>query len=65
MQRLALFDLDNTLIDLDAAFLLWAHEFAKEHRLSRKAVDHLVKLDRNGLNRAGCREDRVSWRRRG
>ncbi|WP_406311870.1 HAD family hydrolase [Streptosporangium sp. NBC_01639] len=49
MQRLALFDLDNTLIDLDAAFLLWAHEFAEEHRLSRKAVDHLVKLDRNGL----------------
>ncbi|MEV4751671.1 HAD family hydrolase [Streptosporangium sp. NPDC049248] len=49
MQRLALFDLDNTLIDLDAAFLLWAHEFAEGHRLSRKAVDHLVKLDRNGL----------------
>ncbi|GGP91982.1 HAD family hydrolase [Streptosporangium pseudovulgare] len=49
MQRLALFDLDNTLIDLDAAFLLWAHEFAEEHRLGRKAVDHLVKLDRNGL----------------
>ncbi|MFD8565209.1 hypothetical protein ACFV1N_48780 [Streptosporangium canum] len=33
MQRLALFDLDNTLIDLDAAFLLWAEEFAEEHRL--------------------------------
>ncbi|MGV9532636.1 HAD family hydrolase [Streptosporangium sandarakinum] len=49
MQRLALFDLDNTLIDLDAAFLLWAEEFAEEHRLGRKAVDHLVKLDRNGL----------------
>ncbi|MET8047789.1 HAD family hydrolase [Streptosporangium sp. NPDC005286] len=49
MQRLALFDLDNTLIDLDAAFLLWAQEFAEEHRLSRKAVDHLIKLDRNGL----------------
>ncbi|MFG1752771.1 HAD family hydrolase [Streptosporangium sandarakinum] len=49
MQRLALFDLDNTLIDLDAAFLLWAHEFAEEHRLGRKAVDHLVKLNRNGL----------------
>ncbi|MFD0883050.1 HAD family hydrolase [Streptosporangium algeriense] len=49
MQRLALFDLDNTLIDLDTAFLLWAEEFAEEHRLSRKAVDYLVKLDRNGL----------------
>jgi HAD superfamily hydrolase (TIGR01549 family) len=49
VQRLALFDLDNTLIDLDAAFLLWAQEFAAEQRLGRKAVDHLVKLDRNGL----------------
>ncbi|MGW0589018.1 HAD family hydrolase [Streptosporangium sp. NPDC002607] len=49
MQRLALFDLDNTLIDLDAAFLLWAHEFAEEHQLSRKAIDYLIKLNRNGL----------------
>jgi FMN phosphatase YigB (HAD superfamily) len=49
MQRLALFDLDRTLIDLDAAFLLWAEEFANEYRLGRKAVEHLVKLDRNGL----------------
>jgi HAD superfamily hydrolase (TIGR01549 family) len=49
VQRLALFDLDNTLIDRDAAFLLWTEEFAAEHRLGRKAVDHLVKLDRNGL----------------
>ncbi|WP_406311894.1 HAD family hydrolase [Streptosporangium sp. NBC_01639] len=49
MQRLALFDLDNTLIDLDAAFLLWAEEFAEERRLGRRAVDYLVKLDRNGL----------------
>ncbi|GII65331.1 hypothetical protein Skr01_54160 [Sphaerisporangium krabiense] len=49
MQRLALFDLDNTLIDLDGAFLSWAEEFAEEHRLGRKAIDHLVKLDRNGL----------------
>ncbi|MFI6511593.1 HAD family hydrolase [Streptosporangium sp. NPDC050855] len=49
MQRLALFDLDNTLIDLDAAFQVWAEEFTEEHRLGRKAVDYMIKLDRNGL----------------
>ncbi|MFE3455157.1 HAD family hydrolase [Nonomuraea sp. NPDC059194] len=49
MQRLALFDLDRTLIDLDAAFLLWAEEFVQEHKLGRKAVRWLVTLDRNGL----------------
>ncbi|WP_067137399.1 HAD family hydrolase [Microtetraspora malaysiensis] len=49
MQRLALFDLDKTLIDLDAAFLLWAEEFAEQHRLGRKGVDHLISLNRNGL----------------
>ncbi|WP_067181804.1 HAD family hydrolase [Microtetraspora niveoalba] len=49
MQRLALFDLDKTLIDLDAAFALWAEEFAEQHRLGRKGVDHLIKLNRNGI----------------
>lgn len=49
MQRFALFDLDRTLIDLDAAFLLWAEEFAQEHGLSRKAVRWLIEMDRNGL----------------
>ncbi|MGI5485534.1 HAD family hydrolase [Microtetraspora malaysiensis] len=49
MQRLALFDLDQTLIDLDAAFLLWAEEFAEQHRLGRKGVHHLIRLNRNGL----------------
>ncbi|MER6946724.1 HAD-IIIA family hydrolase [Nonomuraea sp. NPDC000554] len=32
MQRLALFDLDRTLIDLDAAFLRWAEEFGEVRR---------------------------------
>ncbi|MEU7004890.1 HAD family hydrolase [Nonomuraea sp. NPDC046570] len=49
MQRLALFDLDRTLIDLDAAFLLWAEEFAEEHGLGRRAVAHLIKLDRSAV----------------
>ncbi|WP_169953707.1 HAD family hydrolase [Microbispora sp. H11081] len=48
MQRLALFDLDNTLIDLDRAFRVWIEEFAREHRLEDGAVDWLVSLDRDG-----------------
>ncbi|MFF3445327.1 HAD family hydrolase [Streptosporangium sp. NPDC002721] len=49
MQRLALFDLDNTLIDLDEAFQAWAEEFTKEHGLEREAVDWLLALDRAGF----------------
>ncbi|MGV9596117.1 HAD family hydrolase [Streptosporangium sandarakinum] len=48
MQRLALFDLDNTLISLDKAFKVWADEFATEHNLGCEAVDWLVALDRAG-----------------
>lgn len=48
MQRLALFDLDNTLINLDAAFQTWAGEFADEHDLEREAADWLLALDRAG-----------------
>lgn len=49
MQRLALFDLDNTLIDLDAAFALWATEFVAERGLNAEAVDWLIALDQDGL----------------
>ncbi|GAA4598132.1 HAD family hydrolase [Planotetraspora phitsanulokensis] len=49
MQRLALFDLDNTLIDLDAAFVSWAEEFAEDHGLGQDGVGWLLSLDRNGL----------------
>mgnify|MGYP000128855265 CR=1 FL=1 len=49
MQRLALFDLDNTLIDLNEAFQVWAAEFAAEHGLKRDTVDWLLELDRDGL----------------
>jgi HAD superfamily hydrolase (TIGR01549 family) len=48
VQRLALFDLDNTLIDLDHAFHLWAEEFADEHGLGGEAVAWLAELDRAG-----------------
>lgn len=49
MQRLAFFDLDNTLVDLTEAFQVWAGEFADDHRLSPEAVDWLLALDRTGL----------------
>ncbi|MER6831171.1 HAD family hydrolase [Streptosporangium sp. NPDC000563] len=48
MQRLALFDLDNTLVNLDEAFHVWARGFAEEHGLDREAVDWLIALDRAG-----------------
>ncbi|MEU1736063.1 HAD family hydrolase [Streptosporangium sp. NPDC020145] len=48
MQRLALFDLDNTLVSLDEAFRAWVVEFVNEHRLGSKAVDWLLALDQAG-----------------
>ncbi|WP_436757881.1 HAD family hydrolase [Streptosporangium sp. V21-05] len=48
MQQLALFDLDNTLVNLDKAFQVWAWEFAGEHDLGREAVDWLIALDQAG-----------------
>ncbi|MEV4170861.1 HAD-IA family hydrolase [Nonomuraea sp. NPDC049709] len=44
MTRLALFDLDRTLLDLDTAFVLWAGEFAERHRPAEGAVERLVAL---------------------
>jgi FMN phosphatase YigB (HAD superfamily) len=46
VQRLALFDLDNTLVDLDQAFGLWAGEFAEQHELGPEAMGWLLELDR-------------------
>ncbi|WP_204076552.1 HAD family hydrolase [Planotetraspora phitsanulokensis] len=48
MQRLALFDLDHTLVNLEEAFRVWAEEFVDEHGLDREAVDWLIALDRVG-----------------
>jgi FMN phosphatase YigB (HAD superfamily) len=47
--NLALFDLDNTLVDRQAAFLEWAHEFADEHSLGDAASATLEVLDMDGL----------------
>ncbi|WP_127936722.1 HAD family hydrolase [Nonomuraea polychroma] len=47
MQPLALFDLDRTLVDLDAAFLRWATEFAEQRRLGPEEVAWLAALDRH------------------
>ncbi|MEV6868536.1 HAD family hydrolase [Streptosporangium subroseum] len=48
MQRLALFDLDNTLVNLDEAFQIWVSEFVREHALEHGAVGWLTALDRAG-----------------
>ncbi|MFI6800976.1 HAD family hydrolase [Streptosporangium canum] len=48
MQRLALFDLDNTLVDLNETFRVWTTEFVDERRLEPEAVDWLIALDQAG-----------------
>ncbi len=48
VQRLALFDLDNTLVDLDEAFRVWIGEFTDQHGLGPEAVDWLSELDQTG-----------------
>ncbi|MEU4331318.1 hypothetical protein [Nonomuraea dietziae] len=48
MQRLALFDLENTLVHLDEAFREWAAEFADGCCLGREPVDWLVAHDQAG-----------------
>lgn len=40
--HLALFDLDDTLIDHQAAFLAWAEEFAAAHGLGSEGVSRLL-----------------------
>ncbi|GAA0420930.1 noncanonical pyrimidine nucleotidase, YjjG family protein [Acrocarpospora corrugata] len=49
MQKLVLFDMDNTLIDLDAAFRLWAEEFAEVHSLGDAGRRWLLELDEKGV----------------
>ena len=45
MQRLVLFDLDDTLIDRRGAFTIWADEFAATHGLDDKWTTWLVMAD--------------------
>lgn len=47
--RLACFDLDNTLIDRDAAFLKWARWWVESTGLPADAVDWLVAHDNGGF----------------
>ncbi|WP_240676540.1 HAD family hydrolase [Streptomyces sp. B27] len=44
MQRLVLFDLDNTLIDRNGAIHDWAVQFAARHSLADHAATQLVEL---------------------
>lgn len=45
VQRLALFDLDDTLVDRRRAFLTWAEEFASAHGLDEKWTTWLIFAD--------------------
>lgn len=45
VQRLALFDLDNTLVNRSAAFRAWAQEFVVAHRLDAAALTWLLETD--------------------
>jgi len=47
--RLACFDLDNTLIDRDAAFLAWAEWWAQREDLGSAAVEWLLAHDEGGF----------------
>ncbi|MFJ6137405.1 HAD family hydrolase [Kitasatospora sp. NPDC092286] len=49
MQRLALFDLDNTLVDRGSAFARWAQEFAALWGLGPEVVEWLTEIDDDGL----------------
>lgn len=46
--RIALFDLDNTLVDRSAAFRRWAQAFAEERQLGAQAVEWLCAADGDG-----------------
>jgi putative hydrolase of the HAD superfamily len=49
--RLALFDLDNTLIDRAAGFRLWAERFLASRALPQSEVEWLEAVDDDGLAR--------------
>lgn len=53
MRRLACFDLDNTLIDRDGAFLAWARWWVDRAGLGADAVDWLVAHDNGGFTPRG------------
>lgn len=46
---LALFDLDNTLIDRAGAFRQWASKFTADRALGQKEVEWLERVDDDGF----------------
>ena len=46
---IAIFDLDNTLVDRDAAFLRWCGRFIRDQSLDEKALDALLRADGGGF----------------
>jgi FMN phosphatase YigB (HAD superfamily) len=48
VSRLACFDLDNTLIDRDAAFRAWAESFCAQNGLGADGVDWFLSMDSGG-----------------
>ncbi|HEX3793431.1 MAG TPA: HAD family hydrolase [Acidimicrobiales bacterium] len=46
---LALFDLDNTLLDREAAFTRWSQGFMRHHGLPQNALPFLESADQDGL----------------
>jgi putative hydrolase of the HAD superfamily len=46
---LVLFDLDNTLLDREAAFARWSRAFVREYGLPAKACSFMESADRDGL----------------
>jgi HAD superfamily hydrolase (TIGR01549 family) len=49
VKQLALFDLDNTLLDREAAFAMWTEHFIAMCGLSPEAQPLIKSMDRNGL----------------
>jgi hypothetical protein len=49
MGKLALFDLDNTLLDRDRAFGIWTRQFVETHGLDEGAHEVIERLDADGL----------------
>jgi HAD superfamily hydrolase (TIGR01549 family) len=49
VRPLALFDLDNTLIDRTAGHRRWAQEFCSQHGLGPDAVEWLCRADQDGF----------------
>ncbi|WP_460401615.1 HAD family hydrolase [Actinophytocola sediminis] len=56
---LAVFDLDNTLVDRTAAIAAWAHELSENRSLGPDAVDWILKTDDNGMLPRGTFADKI------